>query len=222
MDVKIRGGSAFSFLRVRLSPGEVLTTESGAMASQDAAIELRSKLNGGGILRALLIKFLGKESIFINDFQNISNSEKHIVVSQSMPGEICEAVLNNETLYVQPGAYVASTPGINFSVRWAGFSSFLGGEGLFRLQISGKGRVWYGAYGAVVEKEIVGQYIVDSGHLLSYPPSIKLNIQLSGGLFSSFFSGEGLVIRLEGQGKIKLQTRSIGGLAGWLNPRFRG
>jgi len=98
----------------------------------------------------------------------------------------------------------------------------LGGEGLFRLKIYGTGTVWYGAFGSIVEKEVNGTYIVDSGHLLSYPPSIKLRIQLSGGIFSSFFSGEGLVLRLEGSGKIKLQTRSIGGLAGWLNPRFWG
>ncbi len=220
MEVKIRGGKSFSFLRVILKPRESIITESGAMASQDTAIELRSKLNGGGIFRALLIKFLGKESLFINNFQNISNQDRHIVISQSMPGEIFEANLNGEVLYIQPGAYVASTPGISFSIRWAGISSFLGGEGLFRLKIEGVGKVWYGAYGAVVEKEVVGEYIVDSGHLLSYPPSINLNVQLSGGLFSSFFSGEGLVLRLEGRGKIKLQTRSIGGLAGWLNPRF--
>jgi uncharacterized protein (AIM24 family) len=44
---------------------------------------------------------------------------------------------------------------------------------------------------------------------------------LAGGIFSSLFGGEGLVLKLKGNGKIKLQTRSLGGLAGWLNPRFR-
>ena len=84
----------------------------------------------------------------------------------------------------------------------------------------GNGIVFYGAYGAVVEKEVNGEYIVDSGHLLSYPKNIKLNIKLSGGIFSSIFSGEGLVLKLTGQGKIKLQTRSIQGVASWLNSKF--
>jgi uncharacterized protein (AIM24 family) len=39
-------------------------------------------------------------------------------------------------------------------------------------------------------------------------------------LFASFFSGEGFVTRVEGKGKIVLQSRSMDGLAGWLNPKL--
>ena len=46
---------------------------------------------------------------------------------------------------------------------------------------------------------------------------MKLKIQLAGGLFSSLFSGEGLVTRIEGKGKIWIQTRSMVGLAAWTN-----
>ena len=49
---------------------------------------------------------------------------------------------------------------------------------------------------------------------------MKLKIQLAGGVFSSFFGGEGLVTRVEGKGKIVIQTRSLSGLAGWLNPKL--
>ena len=66
-------------------------------------------------------------------------------------------------LFLQPGAYIASTPGISFKINWAGFSSWLAGEGFFRLRVRGNGIVFYGAYGAVVEKEVNGEYIVDSG-----------------------------------------------------------
>ena len=70
------------------------------------------------------------------------------------------------------------------------------------------------------EKEIDGEYIVDTSHLVAYEPQLKLKLQMAGGIFSSFFSGEGLVTRVEGNGKIWIQTRSIGGLAGWLNPKI--
>jgi len=55
---------------------------------------------------------------------------------------------------------------------------------------------------------------------VAYEPQMKLKIQLAGGLFSSLFSGEGFVTRIEGHGKIVVQTRSLSGLAGWLNPRL--
>ena len=63
-----------------------------------------------------------------------------------------------------------------------------------------------------------GEYIVDTGHLVAYEPQLNLNIQLAGGLFGSLFGGEGFVSRLEGKGKIVIQTRSLSGLADWVNP----
>lgn len=221
MDVKILGGKSFSFLKVKLSPGDEITSEAGAMASMDKGISLKTILNGS-FLQALLIKFLGRETIFINKFKNSTNTDQTIYLTQPVPGQIQEAELKGESLFIQAGAYIASTPGITFSLRWAGFSSWFAREGLFRIQISGRGKVWYGSFGAVVTREVNGEYIVDTGHLLSYPPNMKLSIKLAGGLFSSFFGGEGFVLKLSGKGTIQLQTRSIEGLAGWLNPKFWG
>lgn len=221
MKYATRGGKAFSYVEVLLSPGESVITESGAMASMDQGIDLRSSFNGG-FLKALVLRFLGKESLFINRFQNKLQTPGRIYLTKNTPGEIVCKHLENEDIYIQPGAFIASSSGIKFGVRWAGISSFLGGEGLFRLRISGSGLVWYGAFGGVVEKEVNGEYVVDSGHLLSYPTDMKLKIKLAGGIFSSFFGGEGLVLKLEGQGKIQLQTRSLEGLASWLNQRFWG
>lgn len=220
MKSEIKGGASFSNIHLELSSGEKIITESGAMASMDSGIDLRSKTNGG-FFRAFFMKFLGAESFFINTFTNTKSTNQNIVLTKPSPGQIISTDLSNgQELFIQPGAFIACTPKVNFSLRWAGFSSFIAKEGLFRLSIQGPGTVWYGAFGSIIEKEVNGSYIVDTGHLLSYPKTITLKIQLAGGIFSSFFSGEGFVARLEGKGTIKIQTRSIGGLAGWLNPRF--
>jgi uncharacterized protein (TIGR00266 family) len=128
--------------------------------------------------------------------------------------------LDGGSFCFQPGAYIASTPDTILGLGWAGIASMVGREGLFRLSVQGQGSVWFGAYGALVEKELDGECIVDTGHLVAYEPTINLHMQLAGGIFSSLFSGEGLVTRLEGKGKYYLQTRSISGLAGWLNPKI--
>lgn len=221
MNYEILGTKAFSYVKFNLEKGDSVRTEAGAMASMGKDVELKTKLNGG-FFSALVLKFLGKESLFINTFSNDSAKTQDLVVTQPVPGEIVCQEIRGETLYLQPGAYIASTKGISFSINWAGLSSFLAGEGLFRLRVKGHGLVFFGAYGSVLDKEVNGEYIVDSGHLLSYPPDMKLSIKLSGGIFSSFFSGEGLVLKLTGKGKIKLQTRSIGGVASWLNTKFFG
>ncbi|MEI7973567.1 MAG: TIGR00266 family protein, partial [Bdellovibrio sp.] len=163
-----------------------------------------------------------QESFFINYYANASSNSQHLMLSQSTPGDIVVHELRGESIYIQPGAFIARESGVRARVVWAGLASFFAGEGLFRLCFSGQGRLWYGVYGAVIEKEVVGELLVDSGHLLSYPPEIRLKLGLAGGIFSSVCSGEGLVLRLQGHAKVRLQTRSLKGLAQWLNPRFWG
>lgn len=191
------------------------------MASSDSDVSLRASLNGG-LLQGLISKFLGGESLWINTFGNPTNRARTLILTQKTPGDIVEKRLQGEEFFMQPGAFIACTGGIRRAVKWAGFTSLIAGEGLFRLSFRGVGSVWYGCYGAVIEKELKGEMIVDSGHLLSYPPTVSLQLRLSGGLFSSFFGGEGFVLLLRGTGRVQIQTRSVSGLAGWLNPRFRG
>ena len=105
--------------------------------------------------------------------------------------------------------------------RSAGFSSWFAGEGLFKLKLSGRGMAFFGAYGGVSEVMVKDQFVVDNGHLVAYEPGIKMNVQLSGGLMGSVTSGEGFVNRLEGSGKIYLQSRSVDGLVRFLRPKFR-
>ena len=121
---------------------------------------------------------------------------------------------------MQPGAYLASTDGVNLGIKWAGLVSFIAREGLFKLVASGTGKLYFGAYGGLIEHQVNGEFIVDSGHLVAYDPDIKLRLQLAGGIFSSFFSGEGLVTRLAGNGRVYLQSRSLNGLTDWINPKL--
>jgi uncharacterized protein (TIGR00266 family) len=217
--VETFGSSSFKLLQVTLLPSREIIAEAGAMASMDSKILISSELNGG-LLKALLAKFIGNETLFINRFINITNEPGTVFLTQPTPGDVIEHELHGESLFIESGSLIARTSGINVGISWAGFGSWIAGEGLFRLRITGQGRIWYGCFGAAIEREVIGDMIVDSGHLLSYPPSVKLRIKTPGGLISSFLSKEGFVLSLSGKGKVRLQTRSIKGLAQWLNPRF--
>ena len=219
MQATIAGAPAFAHVHVDLDPGESIVAESDAMASMAADLDLTAKLNGG-FFSALAKRFLGGESLFVNVFTNNTKQTKRVTLVQPTPGDIRRLDLKGRGICLQPTAYIASTPGLALGVKWAGIGSFIGREGLFKLIVSGTGTLWYGAYGGLLEKEIDGEYIVDTGHLVAYGPAMKLKMQLAGGIFSSFFGGEGLVTRVEGRGPITIQTRSLGGLAGWLNPKL--
>lgn len=219
MEINLTGKPAFTYVNVDLQPGETIIAEADAMASMAAGINVVAKTNGG-IIGGLVKKYVGGESFFVNHFTNNSSADQRLVLTQPTPGDMKVLELNDQSYCLEGGAYVASTPGIKLGVKWAGIFSLIGGEGLFKLQVSGTGKVIFGSYGALIEKEIDGEYIVDSSHLVGYEPHMKLKTQLSGGIFSSFFGGEGLVTRVEGKGKIIIQSRSVSGLTSWLNRYF--
>jgi uncharacterized protein (TIGR00266 family) len=219
MEARVEGRPAFAHIHVALDPGESLRTEADAMATMSADLDMDAKLSGG-LASAVARRVFAGESLFINVFTNRTQRKLHMTLVQTTPGDICQLDLRDGSICLQPGAYIASTPGLKLGVRYAGLASFVGREGLFKLLVTGTGTLWYGAYGGLVQKEIDGEYLVDSGHLVAYPPDMKLRVQLAGGVFSSFFGGEGLLTRLEGRGPITLQSRSLSGLASWLNPRL--
>jgi uncharacterized protein (TIGR00266 family) len=214
MQIEIRNRPSFANLLVRLVRGERIVAESDAMASMSSSITLRTRWNGG-FFRALLRRIFGGESLFLNEFSTEQGGE--LVLTQPTPGDIECIELKGQSLFLQPGAFLACDPTIELGLGYAGLRSFIAREGLFRLRVSGQGRVWFGAYGGILEKEVHGEYVVDSGHLVAYEPTVKLSLGLAGGIFSSLFGGEGLVLRITGPGRIYLQSRSMQGLASWVN-----
>jgi uncharacterized protein (TIGR00266 family) len=215
----IRYKPAFATAFVTLNPGESITAEAGAMASMDGGLTVTTAFSGG-LIPALLRKFFGGESLFVNTFKNTSQRSQELVLTQSTSGDMTALELKGKTFCLQPGAYVGHVGDVNLGVHWAGFASFFAGEGLFKLMVSGNGLVLIGAYGGLTKRHVSQEFIVDSGHLVAYEPSLKMNIKLAGGLVGSVTSGEGLVNRISGNGEIYLQSRSIDGLVRFLRPKF--
>jgi len=215
----IKGSDAFAYVDVELAPGEKVIAESDAMSSMSADLDMQAKFNGGFFI-AILRKLLVGETLFINHFSNNTKGERRVTLVQPTPGAVRCLELNNDTFYLQPGSFLACTEGVKLGVKFAGLISWIAREGLFRIVVSGTGKVWYGAYGALLDKDVDGETIVDTAHLVGYTPGINLKLQLAGGIFSSLLGGEGLVTRVTGKGRIVIQTRSLTGLATWINPKL--
>lgn len=220
MKQKIEGRPSFSYVTITLEPGEEIIAESDAMASMDPHIDMKAKFNGG-FFKGLARMIFGGETLFVNTFKNIGSEPQQIVITQPTPGDIHLIKMEpGAERFIQAGSFLASAGDVNVRLVWAGFRSFIAGEGLFRLLATGAGYLWLGAYGHVYEREIDGEYLIDTSHLVAFDPRMDFRLQLSGGLISSFTSGEGLLMRLNGKGTILLQSRSLSGLAAYLNPRI--
>jgi uncharacterized protein (TIGR00266 family) len=214
MDAEIRNKPSFANVLVKLSAGESIVAEADAMASMSSTINIKTKWSGGP-MKAILRRIFGGESMFVNVFSTDSAGE--IVLTQPFPGDMVCLELNNTTMYLQPGAFLACEPGVKLGLGWAGVKMLIAREGLFRLKVSGTGKVWFGAYGGIFTRDIDEEFTVDSGHLVAYEPTIKIRVGMAGSLMTSLLSGEGLVTKVSGPGKVYMQSRSFGGLAAWAN-----
>jgi uncharacterized protein (TIGR00266 family) len=130
--------------------------------------------------------------------------------------------MKGDSFLLTAGSFLACTPGLELSTRFGGLRAFFSGEGAFLVEVSGQGDLFYNAYGGVVEKEVQGEFVVDTGHVVGWEPTLSYTIGGMGGLKQTLFSGEGLVMRFTGQGKLILQTRHLPSLAGWLSPYLSG
>jgi uncharacterized protein (TIGR00266 family) len=125
--------------------------------------------------------------------------------------------MQGDTYMMQAGSFMACTDGVNLGTVFGGIKAIFSGEGMFFLKITGQGDLWYNAYGSIVERELNNsELIVDTGHVVAWEPSLNWEVTGMGNLMSTVFSGEGLVLRFKGTGKVWLQTRSLGGLVNWM------
>ena len=133
MKTEILGKPAFAYINVDLEPGESIVAESDAMTSMSSALDMKAGFNGG-FFSGLAKKFLGGESLFVNTFTNNTSEPQRVSLVQGTPGDTVEIELNDDSFCLQPGAYIASTPGLMLGLKWAGFASFIGREGLLSFK----------------------------------------------------------------------------------------
>lgn len=202
----------FGYITVTIPSGEKLKVEAAAMATMDTNIEMKTKLKGG------FSRFLTGESIFVNEF-TARNGSGQIQIAPACPGDVEHVYLNNETIYLQNTAFVASAETVALESKFQGLmKGFFSGEKLFLIKCSGVGDLWFNSYGGIIPIDVEDGYVVDTGHIVAFTEGLDYEITKVGGYKSLFFSGEGLVCRFRGKGKVWIQTRKIQPFISWVNP----
>lgn len=232
MQSEIRHNPDFGIVKVTFDRvGEQLTTESGAMVARDTAMEMKTNMQGG-LGSALKRKVLGGESIFQNTFTATAPGQTLYVAPASEGMVESLTIRHGSELFLQSGAYLASTPGVVLDTKWHGAKGFFSG-GLFLLRAYGEGQIWFSAYGGLHTIDLARGdevappgnapqtyrgYICDNSHMVAFTQGLQYNVRKLGGLKSMFLSGEGLVCEFAGEGRLWMQTRNPGALATFLHP----
>jgi uncharacterized protein (TIGR00266 family) len=222
MQIDIKYQPSYSLAIVSLEPNESIQAEAGAMVSMSANLEIDTAMKGG-VLGALTRTVLGGETLFANTFTS-KGAPGEITLAPSLPGDITALRMNNETLFIQSGSFLAGAPEIALDIKWGGAKTFFGSEGLFLLKASGSGPIVLCSYGAIHKVPMDGKkpYICDTGHVVAFTQGLNFDVRRVGGWKSTMLSGEGLVCEFHGVGDLYLQTRSTQAFLSWLIPRIPG
>lgn len=206
---------------VELNQGETIKLEPGAMVYHNGKIKLEGKRNGsfGG---ALMKKMLSGESFFISTATGLANGAK-IGIAPSGFGDIHAIEVGDVQWRLQDGAYLASESTVDYKSKSQGLGKALfgGTGGFFIIETSGRGTMLVNAFGALIEFELDGseELIIDNGHLVCWQDTLDYKMEVASGMFG-FKTGEGLVCKFSGRGKVVLQTRNLSNFAGALSPFF--
>lgn len=202
-----------------LNGGEKVMCEKGAMSWMTPNMKMET--GTGGIGKAFSKMFSG-ESIFHNTYE-AQGGDGMIAFASSFPGSILAFDISQGEMIVQKGGYLASEPGVEFSIAFQKKlgAGFFGGEGFIMQRLSGKGMAFVEIDGYIVEYNLEAgqQMVIDTGYLAAMSGTCTMDIQTVKGIGNALFGGEGLFNTVvTGPGKIYLQTMPISNVAGAISP----
>ena len=223
MKFNILETGAFQSALVEFEHGEEFFSESGAMvrASGNVDMDVSTRSRGkSGIMGGIKRLFSG-ESFFLSTYKVGPGETGEVGLAPILPGEMKTLALDGSTTWVCSGGSFIAAGGddVEMETRFQGLGSVFSGEGMFFLEVSGVGTALVGGFGALHELEVDGELTLDTGHLIAYEKSLEYKVTKAASSWTqSFLSGEGFVMKFEGQGKVIAQTHDATMFGSTLGP----
>ncbi len=219
-------GGIDPLLRVSLEPGEKIAAESGSMVAMDRSLSLKGKMKGG-FFRSLARKVLNDETFF----QQWIEAEKEpgeALLAPNLPGDLRVLKVGERQYRLSDGAFLAATEGVEITTKMQSIGRALLAEsgGLFIMSTAGEGEVVVSGFGSIRELDVSRDrpILVDNGHLVAWDQALDYELTLNtsrsgliGKLVQSQLSGEGIVLKFKGEGKVYVCSRSKTGFLDWLS-----
>lgn len=224
-------GDVDPFLHVSLRKGETIFCESDAMVMMEDALDLTGSVQGG-FMQAAMRRFANGESFFQQRIE-AKRGDGDCLLSPTMPGAIQVLDVGARQFCLSDGAYVAASPDVQVTARTQslGNALFAGTGGFFIGQTGGTGQVAVGGFGSIFAIDVTPSkdIVVDNGHVVAWDSALSYEIAAStsqssgllGNLVNSVTSGEGVVLRFRGAGKVLMCSRNRQSFLAWLAEKLK-
>ena len=224
-------GEVDPFLHVAMQQGDKIYCESGAMVMMEANLELKGRMTGG-LGSALMRRFTNGESLFQQHIEAV-RGDGDCLLSPALPGGM-EVIEVGATQYLlNDGAFVAATSGTEMKVRTQsqGNALFAQSGGFFVMETAGKGQVVVSGFGSMFSLDVEPgkDLIIDNSHVVCWDNTLHYELSVTtsstgsglggmlGNLVNSATSGEGIVLRFSGRGKVFVCSRNPASFAKLMN-----
>jgi uncharacterized protein (TIGR00266 family) len=223
-------GSPDPFLHIALQHHEKIYCESNAMVMMERNLELKGKLQGG-VLQSFLRRFANDESLFQQHIEAVHGAGD-CLLSPPLDGDMQILDIGAVQYILSDGAFVAATEAVEIQVKMQGLAGALMAQtgGFFLMHSRGQGQLVVSGYGTLYEIEVNPQQevLIDNGHVVCWDSRLSYSVSAStassqglvSNLVNSLTSGEGVVLRFSGQGKVVLCSRNRGNFLQWLATKF--
>ena len=226
MNVKIDTEGAFGSALVTLEAGEKFVSEAGAMyrasPNMEISVESRKKKDEGmwGALKSGIKAMFAGESFFLSSYTPNDGQAGEVGLAPTHQGEVRSVKVGPEVWICSGGSYLGSSGGITLDTQYQGLSKgMFSKEGLVFVQAAGEGDLLVNGFGRISSVDVRGGITIDNGHLIAFTEGLEYTIsKAGGGWISSMMSGEGLVMKFSGQGKVLVQSHDPSRLGGVLGP----
>ncbi|TFW25253.1 TIGR00266 family protein [Duganella callida] len=219
-------GDVDPFLHVSMRQGEKIYCESDAMVMMEAALDLKGRITGG-IGAAIMRRFANGESFFQQHIEAV-RGDGDCLLAPTLPGAIQVLDVGQQQYMLSDGAFVAATSSVELKVRTQslGNALFAGSGGFFITETSGVGQVVVSGFGSIsmLDVEPGRDIIIDNSHVVAWDSALRYEISVTTGGNSGFLSnlvnsqtsGEGMVLRFSGKGKVLICSRNSASFQAWL------
>jgi uncharacterized protein (TIGR00266 family) len=208
-----------------MARGETIYCESDAMVMMEDTLDLKGKMRGG-LGSALMRTFANGESFFQQHIEAVRGNGD-CLLSPTLPGAMEVVDVGSRQYMISDGAFVAATSNVELKVRTQslGNALFAQSGGFFITETSGQGQVVVSGFGSMSMLDVAPgkDVIIDNSHVVCWDSALRYEISMTTGQSSGFLgnlvnsqtSGEGVVLRFSGSGKVFVCSRNRAAFRKW-------
>ncbi|KAI8917608.1 DUF124 domain protein [Powellomyces hirtus] len=202
-----------SVVKLTLNNGVTVKAKSGSMVAHSGNVKLEGKIK---------LKNMFSSGDVAQTVLTAQGGTGTVILAPPMFADLMVLEMDGSKEYIvgDEDDVLFKTEGISKATKANSLSGALfSGEGLRVTILTGRGLIAVSSLGAIHPLDLAPgeEYIVDNGHLVVWQSTVRMSTQSAGkSFFGGLGSGEGLVCKFVGPGRVYLQTRNPTDVGNWI------